>query len=162
VILPSWGDAADAAWPMPTNDHRPAAGERERHAIASDGLVDQARDLRTSECGRALHVNRARLAAGPLQQFRRSLGLDIEHEGMVFASRRLNSTVGRRRQVMCIMRVCPVSITSAQYCGLPTKVNLGDGTGGALQNITKTRHAVGRAENRPFVTRAAILKNPYV
>src|SRR4029079_6560599 len=30
-----------------TNDHRPAAGVRERHAIASDGLVDQARDLRT-------------------------------------------------------------------------------------------------------------------
>src|ERR1700676_4581294 len=52
-----------------TNDHRPAAGELERHAIASDGLVDQARDLRTSEGGRALHVNRARLFAGPLQQF---------------------------------------------------------------------------------------------
>src|SRR5438034_24525 len=53
-----------------TNDYRPAAGARERHAIASDGLVDQARDFRTSECGRALHVNPARLA-GPLQQFRR-------------------------------------------------------------------------------------------
>src|SRR5579859_3268913 len=52
-----------------TNDHRPAAGARERHAIASEGFVDQARDLRTSECGRALHVNRARLVAGPLQQF---------------------------------------------------------------------------------------------
>src|SRR5580693_197874 len=37
-----------------TNDHRPAAGLRERHAIASEGLVDQARDLRTSDCGRAL------------------------------------------------------------------------------------------------------------
>src|SRR5262249_2546007 len=44
-----------------TNDHRPATGARERHAIASDGLVDQARDLRTSECGRALHVNEAHL-----------------------------------------------------------------------------------------------------
>src|SRR5262249_34574077 len=54
-----------------TNDHRPAAGGLERHGIASDGLVDQARDLRTSECGRALHVNRAALAAGPPQQFRR-------------------------------------------------------------------------------------------
>src|SRR5438093_5816470 len=53
-----------------TNDHRPATGARERHAIASDGLVDQARDLRTSECGRALQVNPACLA-GPLQQFRR-------------------------------------------------------------------------------------------
>src|SRR5947209_16675478 len=53
-----------------TNDHRPAAGVRERHAIASNGLVDQARDLRTSECGRALQVNPACLA-GPLQQFRR-------------------------------------------------------------------------------------------
>src|SRR5207249_9772952 len=39
-----------------TNDHRPAAGVRERHAIAGDGLLDQARDLRTSECGRALQV----------------------------------------------------------------------------------------------------------
>src|SRR5947209_11992549 len=54
-----------------TNDHRPAAGVRERHAIASHGLVDQARDLRTSECGRALQVNRARLVAGPLQQLGR-------------------------------------------------------------------------------------------
>ena len=54
-----------------TNDHRPAAGARERHAIASDGLVDQARDRRTSERGRALHVNPARLVAGPLQQFLR-------------------------------------------------------------------------------------------
>src|SRR5262245_5535771 len=54
-----------------TNDHRPATGARERHGIASEGLVDQARDLRTSECGRALQVNRAALAAGPLQQFRR-------------------------------------------------------------------------------------------
>src|ERR1700686_2121467 len=54
-----------------TNDHRTATGVCERHAIASDGLVDQARDLRTSECGRALHVNRAHLAAGPLQQFLR-------------------------------------------------------------------------------------------
>src|SRR5262245_23549092 len=54
-----------------TNDHRPATGARERHAIASDGLVDQARDLRTNECGRALHVNEAHLAGGPLQQFRR-------------------------------------------------------------------------------------------
>src|SRR5262245_28931464 len=54
-----------------TNDHRPAAGALERHAIASDGLVDQARDLRASECGRALQVNRARLVAGPLQQFHR-------------------------------------------------------------------------------------------
>src|SRR5882672_2617870 len=54
-----------------TDDHRPAASELERHTIASDGLVDQARDLRTSECGRALHVNPARLGAGPLQQFRR-------------------------------------------------------------------------------------------
>src|SRR6266436_3557355 len=53
-----------------TNDHRPAAGGRERHGIASNGLVDQARDFWTSECGRALHVNPARLA-GPLQQFRR-------------------------------------------------------------------------------------------
>src|SRR5205807_7066300 len=53
-----------------TNDHRPAAGERERHGIASDGLVDQAHDLRTSECGRALQVNPTRLA-GSLQQFRR-------------------------------------------------------------------------------------------
>src|SRR5262249_34798847 len=53
-----------------THDHRPAAGLRERHAIASDGLVDQARDLRTSECGRALQVNPACLA-GPLQQFLR-------------------------------------------------------------------------------------------
>ena len=39
---------------------------RERDAIASDGLVDQARDLRTSECGRALHENPARLG-GALQ-----------------------------------------------------------------------------------------------
>src|SRR5262245_13636210 len=54
-----------------TNDHRPATGTRERHAISSDGLVDQAHDLRTSECGRALQVNRAHLVAGPLQQFRR-------------------------------------------------------------------------------------------
>src|SRR5437660_1120588 len=54
-----------------TNDHRPATGARERHAIVSDGLFDQARDLRTSECGRALHVNRAHLVGGPLQQFRR-------------------------------------------------------------------------------------------
>src|SRR5206468_12052934 len=54
-----------------TNDHRPAAGAGERHAIASDGLVDQTRDRRTSECGRALQVNRARQIAGPLQQFRR-------------------------------------------------------------------------------------------
>src|SRR5881396_193891 len=54
-----------------TNDHRPAASARERHAIASDGLVDQARDCRTSECGRALQVNRAHLAAGPPQQFLR-------------------------------------------------------------------------------------------
>src|SRR5262245_57130080 len=53
------------------NAHRPATAPRERRAIASDGLVDQARDLRTSERGRALHVNRARLVAGPLQQFRR-------------------------------------------------------------------------------------------
>src|SRR5436190_18160913 len=54
-----------------TNDHRPAAGARERHAIASDGLVDQARDLRTSECGRTIHGNPARLVAGPLQRSRR-------------------------------------------------------------------------------------------
>src|SRR5437764_11880301 len=54
-----------------TNDHRPATGARKRHAIASDGLVDQARDLRTSECGRALQLNPARLLAGPPQQFRR-------------------------------------------------------------------------------------------
>src|SRR5437660_5664605 len=54
-----------------TNDHRPATGARERHAIASDGLVDQTHDLRTSECGRALHLNRAHLATGPLQQFLR-------------------------------------------------------------------------------------------
>src|ERR1700724_31298 len=54
-----------------TNDHPPAAGARERYGIASDGLVDQARDLRTSECGRALHVNQASLLAGPPQQFRR-------------------------------------------------------------------------------------------
>src|SRR5260370_33346752 len=54
-----------------TNDHRPAAGERKRHAIASDGLVDQARDRRTSECGRALQVNPTRLLTGPPQQFRR-------------------------------------------------------------------------------------------
>src|SRR5205814_764444 len=53
-----------------TNDHRPATGARERHAIASDGLLDQPRDLRTSECGRALQVNPTRLA-GSLQQFRR-------------------------------------------------------------------------------------------
>src|SRR5262245_12831226 len=53
-----------------THDHRPAAGDCERHLTASEGLVDQAHDLRTSECGRALHVNPARLA-GPLQQFRR-------------------------------------------------------------------------------------------
>src|SRR5271166_2016634 len=53
-----------------TNDHRPAPPELERLAIASDGLVDQARDLRTSECGRALHGNPARLAR-PLQQFLR-------------------------------------------------------------------------------------------
>src|SRR5438876_9759316 len=39
-----------------TNDTRPATGARERHAIASDGLVDQARDLRTSKCGRARQV----------------------------------------------------------------------------------------------------------
>src|SRR5262249_15825239 len=57
--------------PCPPNNHRPGAGARERHLIASDGLVDQAPDLWTSECGRALHINRARLAAGPLQQFRR-------------------------------------------------------------------------------------------
>src|ERR1051325_5021682 len=54
-----------------TNDHRPAAGVCKRHAIASDGLVDQARDRRISECGRALQVNPARLLAGPPQQFRR-------------------------------------------------------------------------------------------
>ena len=54
-----------------TNDHRPATVARKRHEIASDGLVDQARHFRTSECGRALNVNRARLFAGPLQQFRR-------------------------------------------------------------------------------------------
>src|SRR5580692_12156480 len=54
-----------------TNDHRPAAGARERHAIASEGFVDQARDLRTSDCGSALQVHRARLVAGPLQQFLR-------------------------------------------------------------------------------------------
>src|SRR5262245_40085006 len=54
-----------------TNDHRPAVGARERHAIASDGLVNQARDLRTSECGRALQVNPACLAAGPPQHFLR-------------------------------------------------------------------------------------------
>src|SRR4051795_11027025 len=53
-----------------TDDHRPASGGRERHAIASNGLVDQPRDLRARECGRALHVNPARLA-GPVQQFRR-------------------------------------------------------------------------------------------
>src|SRR5262245_63339986 len=53
-----------------THYYRPTAGARERHAIASEGLVDQAHDLRTSECGRALHFNPARLA-GPLQQFRR-------------------------------------------------------------------------------------------
>jgi hypothetical protein len=40
-----------------TNDHRPAAGARERHGIARDGLVDQAHDLRTSECGHAPQVN---------------------------------------------------------------------------------------------------------
>src|SRR5207302_2660946 len=42
-----------------TNDHRPAAGARERHAIASDGLIDQARDLLPTEGGRALHLNPA-------------------------------------------------------------------------------------------------------
>src|SRR3954465_12497111 len=47
-----------------TNDHRPAAGGRERHGIARDGLVDQARDRRTSERGRALHGNPSRLG-GP-------------------------------------------------------------------------------------------------
>src|SRR6476619_3664127 len=51
-----------------TNDHRPAAGARKRDAIVSDRLVDQAGDGRTSERGRALHVNRARLRAGPPQQ----------------------------------------------------------------------------------------------
>src|SRR6516162_8140341 len=55
-----------------THYYRPTAGARERHTIASEGLVDQAHHLRTSECGRALHVNPARLA-GPLQQFRRIL-----------------------------------------------------------------------------------------
>jgi hypothetical protein len=54
-----------------TNDHRPAAGAREGHGIASDGLVDQTRYLCASECGRAFQVNPARLLAGPLQQFRR-------------------------------------------------------------------------------------------
>src|SRR5580704_6065598 len=54
-----------------TIDHRPPAGGRERHVIASDGLVDQARDRRTSECGCALHVNPARLPAGTLQQLLR-------------------------------------------------------------------------------------------
>src|SRR5438105_2409437 len=53
-----------------THYYRPTAGARERHAIASEGLVDQARDLRASECGCALHVNPACLA-GPLQQFPR-------------------------------------------------------------------------------------------
>src|SRR5260370_7098833 len=52
-----------------TNDHRPAAGALERHAIASDGLVDPAPDLRTTGCGRALPVNRTLLVAGPLHQF---------------------------------------------------------------------------------------------
>ena len=51
-----------------TNDYRPASSARKRHAIASEGLVDQARDRRTSECGRALHENPARVG-GPLQQF---------------------------------------------------------------------------------------------
>jgi hypothetical protein len=50
-----------------TNNHRPAAGAGRRDAIASDRLVDQARDLRTSECRRALQVNPARLGAGPPQ-----------------------------------------------------------------------------------------------
>src|SRR5260370_33589469 len=49
-----------------TIDHRPAAGAREGHAIASPGLGDQARDRPTSERGSALHVNPARLAAVPL------------------------------------------------------------------------------------------------
>src|SRR5262245_57124454 len=48
-----------------TNDHRPATVGREGHGIVSDGLVDQARDLRASECGRALQVNKARMFAGP-------------------------------------------------------------------------------------------------
>src|SRR5262245_33661583 len=51
-----------------TNDHRSMSGARERHAIASDGLFNEVRDLRTSKCGRAFHVNPARLG-GPLQQF---------------------------------------------------------------------------------------------
>src|SRR5260370_54869 len=54
-----------------TIDHRPAAGGRERHTVASDGLVDQARDRRASKRGSALHVNPARLAAGPLHQLLR-------------------------------------------------------------------------------------------
>src|SRR5262245_28609271 len=53
-----------------TNDYRPAAGGRERHATACDRLVDQARDFRTSDCGRALQVNPARLVSRALQQFR--------------------------------------------------------------------------------------------
>src|SRR5258706_412704 len=53
-----------------TNNHRSAAGGRERHGVAGRGLVDQARGLRPRECGRALPVNPARLA-GPLQQFPR-------------------------------------------------------------------------------------------
>lgn len=42
-----------------TNDHRHAAGARERYGIVGDGLVDQAHDRRTSECGRAFQVDRA-------------------------------------------------------------------------------------------------------
>src|SRR5690349_25022491 len=52
-----------------TNDHGSATGARERHAIASHRLVEEARDLRTSECGRALQVDPAH-HGGPLQQLR--------------------------------------------------------------------------------------------
>src|SRR3954454_16372169 len=60
-----------------TNDHWPAAGARERDAVASDGLFDEARDRRTGERGRALQENPSRVggSAQQLLGIRQSLAL---------------------------------------------------------------------------------------
>src|SRR5213592_2914605 len=108
-----------------TNDHRPATGERERHAIASDGLVDQARDLRTSECGRALQVNRAHLVAGPLQQFRRI------RQFLTAIKVQLNAVRARAdcQNALVPMRTClpPLSLVSTAFRAeaLPGPLELG-------------------------------------
>ena len=60
-----------------TNDDGPAASARKRNGIAGNGLINKADDGRTTECGRALQVNPARVGR-PLQQFfriRQSLAL---------------------------------------------------------------------------------------